>query len=429
MLSTTEKPERLVWVLSIILFWKIAGYFTVSESIMITRVFKVLMRISMTTWLLAISYSLTQRGMLPSFRYRHLAVPVLYAAYLFLGFSSLLWSTNTGHSLLQLAMNTESLWFCLLFMKVISLLQHYHGEEHVRLSQMLNRAVCALMLIFVLGMHLAPDLFIRLTRGGSEARLGGYLMNPNELGMLAVVGLGCGLLEWHHQRKHLKALLMALPVFYGLMMTGSRSSLVGFLLIVAWYVLISHKLVVKILLFGAGFLLLPIIFQLFILKEGNMEEVLSMTGRLPFWTALVTEGLPKQPWLGFGYMRIAEGETFQSVHTYAGKMTHNTFLQVLMNLGFVGFTIVFLQMASIVYASIRSKSRQAVRLFVVVGIPILINSFTEFGIFGEANFGILFYQLLIFLFVIRYYDRFSIPQQIQIKKAVALTTSSQIPTA
>jgi hypothetical protein len=28
-------------------------------------------------------------------------------------------------------------------------------------------------------------------------------------------------------------------------------------------------------------------------------------------------------------------------------------------------------------------------------IPVLINSFTEFGIFGETNYGILFYQLLV----------------------------------
>jgi len=28
-------------------------------------------------------------------------------------------------------------------------------------------------------------------------------------------------------------------------------------------------------------------------------------------------------------------------------------------------------------------------------IPVMINSFTEFGIFGESNFGILFYQLVL----------------------------------
>ncbi|WP_232816258.1 hypothetical protein [Chryseobacterium capnotolerans] len=29
-------------------------------------------------------------------------------------------------------------------------------------------------------------------------------------------------------------------------------------------------------------------------------------------------------------------------------------------------------------------------------IPVLINSFTEFGIFGESNYGILFFQIIIF---------------------------------
>ena len=40
-----------------------------------------------------------------------------------------------------------------------------------------------------------------------------------------------------------------------------------------------------------------------------------MTGRIPFWTALLTEGLPMEPLLGFGFMRIAYEDYFQSVHT------------------------------------------------------------------------------------------------------------------
>jgi exopolysaccharide production protein ExoQ len=51
---------------------------------------------------------------------------------------------------------------------------------------------------------------------------------------------------------------------------------------------------------------------------------------------LISEGLPREPLLGFGFMRIDYKEFFQSTHTYPGKMTHNTFMQVLMNLGFVG---------------------------------------------------------------------------------------------
>ena len=39
-------------------------------------------------------------------------------------------------------------------------------------------------------------------------------------------------------------------------------------------------------------------------------------------------------------------------------------------------------------------------LAIAMLIPLIINSITEFGIFGEANYGILFYQLVIVFFVI-----------------------------
>ena len=80
-------------------------------------------------------------------------------------------------------------------------------------------------------------------------------------------------------------------------------------------------------------------------------------------------------------------------------MTHNTFMQVVMNLGIVGITIVLLQFFSTVAASIR---RSELSLFLgAVMVPIIINSFTEFGVFGESNYGILFYQLLICIIVLK----------------------------
>ncbi len=97
-------------------------------------------------------------------------------------------------------------------------------------------------------------------------------------------------------------------------------------------------------------------------------------------------------------MRIDYKDSFQSAHTYAGKMTHNTFMQVLMNLGFVGITVVIFQM----FYTFRGISRQLnpekrLMLFSAL-IPLFINSITEFGIFGESNYGILFYQL-IFMYI------------------------------
>jgi len=48
-------------------------------------------------------------------------------------------------------------------------------------------------------------------------------------------------------------------------------------------------------------------------------------------------------------------------------------------------------------------------------IPILINSFTEFGIFGEANYAILFYQFLIVLFVIDVRPRLTAAERVQVR--------------
>ncbi len=118
-----------------------------------------------------------------------------------------------------------------------------------------------------------------------------------------------------------------------------------------------------------------------------------MTGRLPFWTALINEGLPREPLLGFGFMRIDYTDAFQSANTYAGKMTHNTFMQVLINLGFVGLTIVIFQMAFTFKAIAKENDEVRLMLYCML-IPLIINSVTEFGIFGESNYGILFYQLI-----------------------------------
>ncbi|MBK8669216.1 MAG: O-antigen ligase family protein [Saprospiraceae bacterium] len=200
-------------------------------------------------------------------------------------------------------------------------------------------------------------------------------------------------------------------ITYALMETGSRSSLIGVLLIIMYHIFQSEKKKVKIVIIAAMLIITPPAIWKVVLKDGDperIEEIMSMTGRLPFWKALITEGLPREPLLGFGFMRIDYKEYFQSTHTYPGKMTHNTFIQVLMNLGFIGLTIVLFQVFFTIRAMLREEKSK--RLFLVgIFIPILINSFTEFGIFGESNYGILFYQLIIFLWPSKT-DNFSLPE-------------------
>jgi exopolysaccharide production protein ExoQ len=223
-------------------------------------------------------------------------------------------------------------------------------------------------------------------------------MNPNELGMLAGVGVACLIFDIYRNKNKVWTIVKLLVIFYGLYMTGSRSSLIGALLIIFFHINQSQNVKLKWAIIIGMLVITPLAVKKIILKDGDssrMEEVMSMTGRLPFWTALINEGLPREPLLGFGFMRIDYKEYFQSTHTYPGKMTHNTFMQVLMNLGFIGFTNVLFQLFFVLKAFAAEAKEKKLMLFGIF-IPVIINSFTEFGIFGESNYGILFYQLLIF---------------------------------
>lgn len=345
----------------------------------------------------AIYKNILKYGAADTLKGNNILAITFYGIYLFLGLASLMWSTNIGYSALQWFMTSQTLVFCYFFIKSLYLLDEYFPDHKIRLYNLLGNSTFILISIFVIGMWVNPDVFYRLTHGGEEARLGGYMMNPNELGMLA--GVGVAGLMFDLRRGHAKiwtGIKLGI-LFYGLYATGSRSSLIGALLIIGFHVLQSERKQVAIVLIVLMSLVSPIAIYKVVLKDGDperMEEVMSLTGRLPFWSALISEGLPREPLLGFGFMRIDYKEYFQSAHTYPGKMTHNTFMQVLMNLGFIGITIVMFQMI-FTFRGIYNENNEKKLMLLSLLIPLIINSFTEFGIFGESNYGILFYQLIV----------------------------------
>lgn len=383
--------------LLLILLLMIACFFTWSENVAITRAIKVVGRIGMLAASWQVYRSILRYGAADHLKSNNPLSLGLYALYLLLGFASFMWSTNVGYSALQWFMTAQTLVFCFFFVKSLYLLDEYFPGHQIRLFNLLGNSAFVLILIFVVGMWVNPDVFYRLTHGGEEARLGGYLMNPNELGMLA--GVGVAGLMFDIQRNHRRwwTVFKLLILFYGLFATGSRSSLIGALLIIGFHVLQSEQKNFAIAAIVVMMLVAPIAIYKVVLKDGDperMEEVLTLTGRLPFWQALINEGLPREPLLGFGFMRIDYKEFFQSAHTYPGKMTHNTLMQVLMNLGLVGIVVVLFQMIFTARGILRENAAKKGMLFCLL-IPLLINSFTEFGIFGESNYGILFYQLVI----------------------------------
>ncbi|HET9502408.1 MAG TPA: O-antigen ligase family protein [Hymenobacter sp.] len=406
-LTTPKSHHRFLRTMSVLLtiivLIKLAGFFTWNEDVGVTRVLKLVSRLAMTAAAYGTYRLIIKRGAVDSFRWHNSWSPLLYGAYLGLGLASLLWSRNPGYSLLQWLMDVETLVFAFYFVKCFLLLDEFFPGSPVRFYHVLGNATFLILSVFLVGMLIAPDVFYRLTHDGEEARLGGFIMNPNELGMLCAVGIACLLFNFYRRHRLAWTLVKIAALLLALVLTGSRSSLVGFLLIVFFHIQQAGNKRLKIGANLSVLLAVPALVPLVFIKQGGLEEVLSMTGRLPFWHALLTEGLPREPLLGYGFMRIAYGEYFQSVHTYAAQMAHNTFIQVLMNLGLVGFTIVMIQLGATIRGFIRTSSPQLRLTGVGLLIPILINSFTEFGIFGMTNYGILFYQFLICFVSLRFH--------------------------
>lgn len=424
-LPTLLSQNALKWCgrwMTLLLLLKLAGYFTVSESIAVTQVVKVFLRLTASVGTGLILIFLLRTGHVFSLKLRHWVPLLFYAAYLLLGFISLLWSTDPGYSALQWAMDAESLLFAYLFMRVYALLKVWYPEGNISFGLWMARAIFPIALIFVAGMYLAPDQFFRMTHEGSVARLGGNLMNPNELGMLCVVGAALTFPQIKHSRRRLQWVLMAALMVFAVLATGSRSSLIGFFLVGLWYVWTKGTALQKSLSIVGMVLAVPLAVNMIFIKAGDVGEVLSMTGRLPFWKALLTEGLPESPLFGFGFMRIAWTDTFQSVNTYAGHMTHNTFIQVFMNLGFVGGTLALFSLFSLLRLRRKMRKHADAFAFTAILLPVFINSLTEFGIFGETNFDILIYQMLLFLFSFKFNPLLSTKESIKLKKAIQAQT-------
>lgn len=388
-------PSEKGWgsILVLILVVRLISYFMLSDEVFITQALKVSMRIFVTSITFFLFIKQHQRTS------QHLGftnpLPVLfYLGYLMLGLCSLLWTSSFNDSILQLLMDAEGLVFAFLFLKVWMV---NNAETCYRLSKIIASAISIIVGGFIVGMIVSPEIFYRMTHGGEEARLGGFIINPNELGMLIGVGIGAGITDLKFRKRKIINGLVILMLVYALVLTRSRSSIIALLLIALFFIMQTKDLRIRVAVILSMLAAIPYVINSVIIKQGNVEEVMNMTGRIPFWKDLLSINFPREPILGYGYMRIDYTDKFESINAYAGAMTHNTFLQALMGLGLIGLTIVLAQFALTIYTISKTTDLYKRRLSIAILIPLLINSFTEFGIFGETNYGIIFYLMIVFM--------------------------------
>ena len=401
-----EQQKTYNWLLVlliIIMALRISSYFTLfPNSIGVTRVVKVGMRFLLTGFSFIMLMVLRKRLKDFSFAYENHLSGIFYLAYALLGIASILWSTDVMFTVLQLMMLLESMVFVFVFYHFLIIGEHL-TEGRATFAKILAVSISIISVCFLIGLYLDPSTFYRDTHGGAVSRLGGFIINPNELGMLAVIGAAMTYIRMREGAGLFWNIVFWILCVAVLLLTQSRSSLGAFLLVTGMFILMSKSAWLKIGSISVAVIVLPILIKTIVIKDGDVGEVMSMTGRLPFWSDLLAYGFPERPLLGYGFMSISDSpftNKFDSIHAYAASMTHNTFVQVLINLGLVGALICFLQMFLTFFAIGKSKDQKLKLAAIAMLIPLLINSATEFGIFGEANYGIYFYHLVILMFIV-----------------------------
>jgi hypothetical protein len=401
--SNSISPSKYVFWLRLILTVKIFGFAAISQSAAVNKAIKIGLGTSMTIAVLFVTVNMLKKGYKFETEIKNSLSLWLYVFYLFLGTMSIFWANDYFFAIIQVFRDFDLLVFSFLFLRVMQTINGHHPDQDVQIQSMLSYAITFNTLYFLIGYFIDPDTFMRLTHGGDVARLGGYIMNPNELGMLSSLGISVLILDFTNTKNKWLYTLFLVINLYVIFLTGSRSSSIGFMIVCGLLILRSNNMKLKALMIAGFMLIAPIAINEVILDEekGGLDEVMSMTGRLPFWKALLTEALPKEPLLGYGFQNIYYTKFFQGKNTYPASMTHNTFVQVVMNLGLVGFTIVIAQMAMVIRGVRRDYNKEKSFYFWCMFMPMFINSLTEFGIWGETNYGILFYQLLFLWFVVK----------------------------
>src|ERR1700748_782423 len=81
-------------LLLLILFIKIAGFFTWIDNIGLIRAFKIVTRIAMTIAIVRLHRQIIQYGAGGALKWKNSFSPILYTAYLALGVASFMWSTT-----------------------------------------------------------------------------------------------------------------------------------------------------------------------------------------------------------------------------------------------------------------------------------------------------------------------------------------------
>lgn len=272
------------------------------------------------------------------------------------------------------------------------------------------------LLIFMVGLasgYAALGVFAEVVIGTfkpleAEYRFAGTV-HPNEQGMLcgaAFVGAVLLAMEFRQFRLQLWGLAVAAAV--GLLMSKSRTALAGTVGSLTLSCLLLMPLRYWPHCFTLGGFSLASLFAIAaafpprllggageFLLLGRGEDASNLTGRLPVWEALVPY-ITDRFWLGFGYRAFWDKARVEEFRDYTGGWqvpdAHNSYLEMILNVGVVGAAPLFLAMLFAVAIFARRAMKHfdvGTAFFAGLIFSLFIGGMTEATLFNNSMFSCL----------------------------------------
>jgi O-antigen ligase len=217
------------------------------------------------------------------------------------------------------------------------------------------------------------------SRSGILRYAGGFF-DPNSLGYFCMIGIVLNI-GYILEKRIAKAktyvifasLLMSIQL-YGILMSGSRSAFLGLLAGLLFILLRSSKnirrrnvLLFLVVAFWMAILIAPDSAIDMVLKRSNVETMLKQggSGRVDIWLSYLTQ-TDKYIIKGVGLMR-------SSLLNSGGHTCHNTYLTVLVELGFIGLVAYLLGMMKLFKTLISRRMKGIINVYTMIAPALLIS--------------------------------------------------------
>lgn len=230
---------------------------------------------------------------------------------------------------------------------------------------------------------------------GTPGRLAGLFNNPNALGLVAAMSFALGAGLWDSKKSWLVGLAM-MANFSVVLLSESRTALVATFAGIVFVGLKKFRGTIRplvaVLTCGVGSVIICMVLLLGRLPlpevarrfgedaEGGLLNTREDAWRfaLELWTG--------RPWIGYGYRSGEHAfEMYRSMSTFGRDLVHNSYLQMLLEMGVIGsipLLVVLVILVSALFRLSMSGMVTGTAMLVVIG---LIMSLSESALFGVGH--------------------------------------------